>query len=457
MSESPRTKTGGLRRRRFLATCAALGAGATARPFALGAEANRNSKLRVLQIGAGGIGELDRRQLKRHPKVEFAGFCDVDRTALARVGAEHPSAFTLVDYRDAFAHHLERFDAVIVDTPDFHHAPMMMTALKHRKHVYGQKPLVHQLDELRVLGAAVRQRPEVVTQMGNQRASVTGRMQAVEMLRRNQLGRPIAAYVWTGMVERSSHFAAPWSSVPEAQPIPPGLAWNLWNGPLTEPFPFSDELAPKRWRAFWATGGGQLADWGCHLIDALYFAYDLPSPVAVQTNTIRPSGTGHSAYNQSTITYPGGERFAGKTFALFYNDSRIRPSFASLGLPPQRPGENQTLVVCEEGALLLGDLGKIEVFRGGRLAKDEPLPDVEPCDHWIDWVDRCLGATKPVWSPFSTSLRITEPCLLAVKATRFPGEELLWDGASFRFRNHDGANRELLRRDYRDGFAPPAV
>jgi len=53
--------------------------------------------------------------------------------------------------------------------------------------------------------------------------------------------------------------------------------------------------------------------------------------------------------------------------------------------------------------------------------------------------------------------RITEPALLAVKATRFPGQELRWDAANFRFTNHDKANNEILSRNYREGFAPPTV
>ena len=40
--------------------------------------------------------------------------------------------------------------------------------------------------------------------------------------------------------------------------------------------------------------------------------------------------------------------------------------------------------------------------------------------------------------------RITEPALLAAKATRFPGQELRWDGANFRFTNLDKANAEIL-------------
>jgi hypothetical protein len=47
--------------------------------------------------------------------------------------------------------------------------------------------------------------------------------------------------------------------------------------------------------------------------------------------------------------------------------------------------------------------------------------------------------------------------LLAVKATRFPGEDLRWDSANCRFTNHDKANSQILSREYRTGFAPPQV
>ena len=71
--------------------------------------------------------------------------------------------------------------------------------------------------------------------------------------------------------------------------------------------------------------------------------------------------------------------------------------------------------------------------------------------------DNCLGAKKPLWTPLTIGWRITEPALLAVKATRFPGQELRWDAANFRFTNHDQANKEILSRQYREGFAPPQV
>jgi hypothetical protein len=85
------------------------------------------------------------------------------------------------------------------------------------------------------------------------------------------------------------------------------------------------------------------------------------------------------------------------------------------------------------------------------------LPEVAPRNHWRDWADNCLGANKPLWTPLTIGWRITEPALLAVKATRYPGQDLRWDAANFRFSNNDKANSEILSRSYREGFAPPQV
>lgn len=421
------------------------------------AQVNKNSKLRIFQIGVGGIGGLERNGLKGHPMVEFAGFCDVDRRELDAIQKQFPSAWTVRDYREAFANRVGDFDAVIVETPDFHHAPMMLTALKHRKHLYGQKPLVHQLSELRLMRDALAARPGSVTQMGNQRACNTGRMQSVEILRRGQLGRPVEAYVWTGGISKGHYFSDPWSAYTTGQAVPEYLDWNLWRGPINTDVPYSEDLAPRRWRSYWETGGGQLADWGCHLLDLLYFAYDLPSPEAVLTHTSRPSNTGHTSHNQSTITYPGGGKFAREKFVVHYNDTSLMPSFAALGLPAMKVDANHTMVVCEDGTLLLQADGKITIFRKGKVVTDEPMPEVAPRNHWKDWADNCLGASKPLWTPLTIGWRITEPALLAVKATRFPGEELRWDSTNFRFTNHEKANNEILTRTYRGGFAPPEV
>src|SRR5829696_8939671 len=353
-------------RRSFLKTGAIVTAGIASLSLPARAQVNKNSKLRIFQIGVGGIGSLQRGGLKGHPQVEWAGFCDVDRRELDNIKKQQPDAWLLSDYREAFANKVNDFDAVICDVPDFHPATVMLNAMKNNKHVYGQKPLVHQLSELKMVRDALAAKPDLVTQMGNQRSCNRGRMLAVEILRKGQLGRPVSAFVWTGGVSKGHYFADPWSAYTPAKEVPEYLNWDLWRGPLVNEMPYSEDLAPRRWRAFWDTGGGQLADWGCHLLDLLYFAYDLPSPEAVVTHTPKPSNTGHTAHNMSTITYAGGGKFAREKFVVQYNDDALLPSFAALGLPPIKPGANHTMVVCEEGTLLLQADGLPQIFRKGK-------------------------------------------------------------------------------------------
>ncbi|HMJ64823.1 MAG TPA: Gfo/Idh/MocA family oxidoreductase, partial [Candidatus Binatia bacterium] len=213
-------------RRTFLKTGAIVTAGLATLSLPARAQVNKNSKLRIYQIGVGGIGGLQRSGLKGHPMVEWAGFCDVDQREVDKIKKEQPNAWTVKDYLEGFANKASDFDAVIVDVPDFHHAPMMLTAMKHNKHIYAQKPLVHQMEELRMVRDGLKAHPKLVTQMGNQRACNKGRMQSVEILRKNQLGRPIEAWVWTGGVSRGHYFADPWSAYPSAQPVPEYLDWN---------------------------------------------------------------------------------------------------------------------------------------------------------------------------------------------------------------------------------------
>src|SRR5262245_29914216 len=118
-----------LTRRQFISTtAAAAGAVALARPafgWRLG-----DSKLRVLSIGViGTIGDTDRKTIAKHPRAEIVGLCDVDEKALAEAAKDHPNAFRCADYREAFDKHGDRFDAVIVATPDHSHCAIMTLAL----------------------------------------------------------------------------------------------------------------------------------------------------------------------------------------------------------------------------------------------------------------------------------------------------------------------------------------
>ncbi|MDD2766111.1 MAG: Gfo/Idh/MocA family oxidoreductase, partial [Opitutaceae bacterium] len=294
-----------------------------------------NSRLRVLSIGVvGTIGGVDRKQVAQHPAVEIAGLCDVDANALAVAARDHPAAFTCRDYREAFAKHGDAFDAVIVSTPDHSHAPIMLTALAARKHVYGQKPLVHQLEELRMMERAIAARPDLVTQIGNQRMAFAGRRAAVDILRSGALGKAIEAHVWVNSPNERDYFNLD-RALGEPSPPPAHLDWNLWLC-ACEDTPYRDGIAPVVWRSLWNYGSNGLGDWGCHVLDVIFYAYDeLQSPIAVQTHCVSaPNPLFHSHPCRSTITYAvASEKFARRQFPIHYSDSAQAVSRAALGLP----------------------------------------------------------------------------------------------------------------------------
>lgn len=425
------------------------------RPGALG-------KVQLLQVGVGGsIAPADRHELKQHPDVAFTGFCDVDADALAGVAAEHPDAFTCRDFREAFDRYGDRFDAVVVCTPDHNHALIMLWALRAGKHVYGQKPLVQQLSEVPAMLDAVAKRPALVTQVGNQRMGPAGRQHAVDILRRGLLGKAVEAHVWiSGPGDRGDGYFW-YGGLKDPTPPPANLDWTLWLG-AAQDAPYREGLVPLRWRSSWDYGTGQLGDWCTHLLDVLYFAYDLPAPVAVVSQTRTPSDFYHAQHVHSTLTYPvAGERFARERFVVHYCDKSQAPSRAALGLPAgEWPGIG-TLVVCEGGVLLVEPEGAIQCWIGGTPVDWKSIPgqgEVAARNHWHAWVDRIVG--KPgafVQSPFTAAAGMAEAGVLCCRAARFPGQELQWDRAACAITNHAEANRTIVRREYRPGFELPAV
>src|SRR5580765_4988948 len=97
--------------RSFLQTGAIVTAGIASLSLSARAQVNKNSKLRIFQVGVGRIGEMQRAGLKGHPQVEWAGFCDVDRRELDQIKKQQPNAWLISDYREAFANRVGDFDA----------------------------------------------------------------------------------------------------------------------------------------------------------------------------------------------------------------------------------------------------------------------------------------------------------------------------------------------------------
>ncbi len=430
---------------------------ATARP--------RDTRLRVLTIGViGTIGGHDRKTIAAHPAVDMVGLCDVDSNALAAAAKDHPSAFTCADYREAFDKHGDKFDAVIVATPDHSHCPIMTMALARNKHVYGQKPLVQQLEELEILGRAARARPDLVTQTGAQRIEHAARRAAVHILKSGGLGPVIEVHIAFGGGARAGGFYFADGTLGDPIEPPSGFDYDLWlNGAQFEPC--RPHMVQRQWRSWWKYGGGQIADWTVHLTDVLMYAYpELKSPTRVCSRTpSRDLSYFHADRVLSTLTYPvSGRNFANSTCNFYFYDTGMKPERAQIGLGEgEWPSGIVTIVVCEGGTLVLAPEGPLEIWREGTKTDGMQwpgLPEFEKFNPWPAWVDPALGTDTPhLWLPFDIGLRSTEPGLLAVKAAKYPGQVLEWDRARLVFTNHAEATRTIVRREYRKEFAPVRV
>ncbi|MBE3132719.1 MAG: Gfo/Idh/MocA family oxidoreductase, partial [Acidobacteria bacterium] len=165
-----------LTRRRFLKGTAAL-AGAAAAQVAAGpillAEAVPPSKLACAVVGANGQGMAS---VHAAAGERIVALVDADEKRLAATVKELADKFkgvdasairTFTDYRRMYDEMAKDLDVVFVATPDHHHAPASMRAIKLGKHVFCEKPLAHTIHECRAIAEAAR-RHNVRTQMGNQ-------------------------------------------------------------------------------------------------------------------------------------------------------------------------------------------------------------------------------------------------------------------------------------------------
>ena len=126
--------------------------------------------------------------------VAIAGICDVfnEHADLGVAASEcefrpgRIKARKYRDYREMLAS--KDIDAVIISTPDFHHAPISIEAAKAGKHVYCEKCMTRTEQEVYEVASAVKN-SKIVYQLGHQYHQNSSYAQAKEIIRKNTLGK----------------------------------------------------------------------------------------------------------------------------------------------------------------------------------------------------------------------------------------------------------------------------
>lgn len=455
------------------AAAAAAGLGGLAAPAGAARRRSAGDRVNVAVIGAGGMGASNMERLTSQnivaladPDFEHVAKSFVDDNGVANprrvpLKAAYDKAKKYADYRRMFDQQKD-IDAVVIATPDQHHAVAAKMAMERGLHVYVQKPLTYTVREGRVLNDLARRNPKLVTQMGNQGHSGDDGRRVVEILRGGAIGKISHVHVWTNRPIWPQGVARP-----AAQPKPASLDWDVWLGPATVDWGYNPIYAHFNWRGWAPFGVGALGDMGAHLIDFPVWALETGLPTKVETRHSAwgggdatggsaPDGQG-GAYPLATVSYYEFGQAKGGPLALTWYDGGLMPA-TPLGLPPgtQMDPEGGVLYVGDRGMLMHQTYGEKPVLIGDGVAEraaaiPQSLPRIQDGrnGHEMNWI-RAIRGEEAISCPFSVAVPLTEAMLLGVVAMR-AGQPIEYDGAAGQVTNVADANR-FLDRTYRKGW-----
>lgn len=444
-----------MNRRQFLRqSTVTAAAGALGFP-ALLRSASPNSLLQVASIGVGGMGGATMNNVASHPKVKIVALCDVDEHFLEVAAEAHRDASRHRDWRELLSRHASKFDAVTIGTPDHMHAAPAVTALRAKKHLYLQKPMATTLHECRVITQEAA-KAGVVTQLGNQGRSSNESRLTVELLRSGAIGKVKEVMLWEN--KPLSWWPKNTELRAQGDPIPEGLAWDLWLG-VREPRPYLERTYhPKTWRAWFDFGVGEMGDMGCHHFDTSFDALRLTAPLRVRQTTPGSSGPLWGKQRIVELVFPGCDITAGKTVQLTWHDGGIEPDRNKIRLPKgmDKLPASATCWIGEHGAIFKNyGKGRPVVLPEADFPADKYPANPKPRNHYHDWVDAILEGRKAC-DEFSHGGPLTESVLVGAIADRFSGEWLEWDRQGLKFTNNVQATA-LVRRAYREGWKVPGL
>ncbi|MEI6177748.1 MAG: Gfo/Idh/MocA family oxidoreductase [Verrucomicrobiota bacterium] len=406
-------------------------------------------KVRHACFGAGGQAWADLTQISNCKNVEIVAVCDVDLSRTTEVRKKLPNAKIYQDWRELFDKEGKNIDSVNVSTPDHMHAAIGVTAMQLGKHVYGEKPLAHDLHEVRRM-TEVALTNKVVTQMGIQIHSTAYYQIAAKVMRDGVIGKVKEIHSWS---------AKSWGDMTpkpdKTDTVPEGFDWNLWLGVCADrPFIGGQYYHPGSWRKRLDFGTGTLGDMGCHIFDPLYMGLGLGAPISVRSEGPAPNPWNWALDGRVIYQFKGTPLTAGETFDITWYDGSAHPPAEIIAQTGKtKLPQSGSILIGTEGVILLPHQQVPEIFPVEKF-KGYQLPRVKGCNHYGQFIDACRGEDKTT-ADFAYAGPLTEAILIGGIASRFQNTTLKWNSPELKF-DLPAANA-FVRRDYREGWKIPGL
>jgi hypothetical protein len=338
----------------------------------------------------------------------------------------------------------KHLDSVNVSTPDHMHAPIAMSALQLGKNVYCQKPMAHDLYEVRKLTEFARWKG-VVTQMGIQIHSTSFYRMAALLVQAGAIGRIKEVHSWC-----PKSWGDPEPKPDRIDPKPAGFDWNLWHGPCTQrPFIGNAYYHPANWRKRLDFGTGTFGDMGCHIFDPVFTSLDLGAPISVRSEGPAPNAYNWALDSKIDYTFSGTRYTAEQTLKVTWYDGASKPpAHVRALLEGDEIPNTGSILVGTQGVMVIPHISKPILYPDKKFSEMR-YPEVPSVDHWGSFVEACLTGSRTS-ANFDYAGPLTEAVLLGGVASRFPGTTLQWNSATLQFDLSDA--NQYVRRPYRSAW-----
>jgi predicted dehydrogenase len=388
------------------------------------------------------------------PEIEVAALCDVDqkqidgavKQVLEKGQKEEPKKFN--DFRKCLAD--DKYDIVIVGSPDHWHALLAIAAMEAGADVYCEKPISKDIAEGRAMLAAARKLNRVV-QVGTQRRSTPHVKKAMGYIQEGKLGTVSRVETCCYYHMRSR------TNAPDCAP-PEGFDFDFWSGPAPL-VAYHPEIHPRSWRSYWEYGNGICGDMCVHWLDTARYILGLGQPQRVAST----GGIYVEKKSRATI--------ADTQSALYdYGNVQVTWDYRAWGKPANEKYPWAATFVGDKGTMRLNlDGYEVDLFNGKPVHVDaervESDTDTYPKlqndpvalanrAHWKNFL-QCIQSREMPVADIEQGHQSTLACILANMSMKL-GRELKWDAASGKIIGDEQA-QAMLQGAYREPWKHPAT
>ncbi len=438
-------KKGKLSRRSFFKT---IGTASIAFPFISHQliSAPPSSRVRFAAFGTANMARVDIYEIISHPNVDFIAAADVDNNFLSQIKKDHPQLKIYTDYRKLLDEEKD-IDCLSISTPDHTHAVMAMAAMQRNLAIYCQKPMAHDIYEVRKLTEYAQQN-NIITQMGIQIHAHDIYRSTPKIIQSGIIGKIKETWSWCGNSYGSED---PLPS--NTSPTPNHLNWDLWLNTAAERPYIEGQYHPGVWRNILDLGTGVLGDMGCHIFDNIFSSLELKAPISVRSEGPEPNKWYWAKNEIVHYTFPGNSYTAEDKLPVHWHSGGNLPPEEIRKLVGELP-HSGSIFLGTEGIYLIPHFSTPKLFKKNG-DKYEEYPEIQKLitlptiSHWHQFIDGVLAKGTPA-ANFDYAGPLAECILIGTIASRFRNTTLKWDCKNMQFDLKE-ANC-FIKRTYRKGW-----